>query len=220
MAASWLHISDFHFRGGDPYDRDVVLGALVKSVKWLRDNRGRRPDLVFATGDIAHAGQANEYEEATRFFDDLISAAGVGRRDLFVVPGNHDVDRQMGAGLARTFESREQADEYFNPKVPKVHITQKQQAFVRWYNQYFNGIRVFPEDSTCGPVELVEIRDLKLGVLPLNSALFCQGQDDHAKLWIGRRCLGPALEALQNLGPDLSVALLHHPRSMTSNART
>jgi hypothetical protein len=31
MHLTWLHISDFHIRGGDPYDRDVVLRALVKS---------------------------------------------------------------------------------------------------------------------------------------------------------------------------------------------
>jgi hypothetical protein len=33
MPVSWLHVSDFHFKGGDPYDRNVVLGALVRSVK-------------------------------------------------------------------------------------------------------------------------------------------------------------------------------------------
>ena len=32
MPITWLHISDFHIRAGDPYDRDVVLRALVKSV--------------------------------------------------------------------------------------------------------------------------------------------------------------------------------------------
>src|SRR4029077_12483563 len=114
MTVTWLHISDFHFRGGDPYDRDVVLGALVNSVKWFREERGRQPDLIFATGDIAQAGQASEYAAATKFFNDLLAAAGIERRQLFVVPGNHDVDRNIGAALLRTLESREQADQYFN----------------------------------------------------------------------------------------------------------
>ena len=151
MKASWLHISDFHFRGGDPYDRDVVLGALVKSVKWLRDNQDRRPDLIFATGDVANAGQASEYEVATRFFDDLLVATGLERRQLFVIPGNHDVDRGIGIGLARTFTSGEQADQYFNPKIPKPHITLKQRCFVDWYNQYFKDIRAFPEEFDLRP---------------------------------------------------------------------
>jgi predicted phosphodiesterase/predicted NACHT family NTPase len=210
MPVTWLHVSDFHFSGGDRYDRDVVLRALLRSVKSFRE-RGRQPDVVFATGDVAHAGQANEYEAATAFFDALLAAAGLERTRLFVVPGNHDVDRKMGIGLARTFESREAADQYFNPEIPKRHITQKQRAFLRWYNRYFDGIRHFPEDSSCGPVEVVDIRGFRIGVLPLNSALFSQGDDDHGKLWIGRRCLDPALEELEKIRTDIRIALVHHP---------
>ena len=114
MQANWLHVSDFHFRGGDPYDRDVVLRALVKSVRTYRE-RGRQVDLVFATGDVAHAGQEAEYAAATAFFDALIDAAGIDKRHLFVIPGNHDVDREPGMDLARTLESREAADKYFCP---------------------------------------------------------------------------------------------------------
>jgi tetratricopeptide (TPR) repeat protein/predicted phosphodiesterase len=207
---TWLHVSDFHIRAGDPYDRDVVLRALVASVKDLRE-RGRAPDLVFATGDVAYSGKTPEYEPATKFFDDLLVAAGLKRRRLFVIPGNHDVDRGLGVGLARTLGAREEADAYFGPLVPKTHLTLKQGAFLRWYNSYFDGIRALPEDSTCGPVELVKVRGLKLGVLPLNSGLFCQDDDDHEKLWIGRRCLDAALERLRAMGAHLNIALVHHP---------
>jgi predicted MPP superfamily phosphohydrolase len=85
MTISWLHVSDFHIRSGDPYDRDVVLRALIESVKQNRKN-GLAPDLIFATGDIANSGKAPEYEIATRFFDKLIEAAGLQRQNLFVVP--------------------------------------------------------------------------------------------------------------------------------------
>ena len=56
MKLVWLHVSDFHFKGGDPYDRDVVLRALVRSVAEYRE-RGRQPDLIFATGDVAFSGK-------------------------------------------------------------------------------------------------------------------------------------------------------------------
>jgi predicted phosphodiesterase len=210
MSVTWLHVSDFHIRGGDAYDRDVVLRALVKSVQDFRE-RGRIPDVIFATGDIAHSGKAHEYDLATQFFDALLAAAGVDRRHLFVIPGNHDVDRELGVGLARTLDSREQADAYFNPAIPKLHVTQKQGAFLQWYNRYFDGIRAFPVDSTCGPVEMLDIRGLRMGILPLNSALFCQGDDDHEKLWIGRRCLEAALDKLRTLDAHITVALVHHP---------
>jgi len=210
MTASWLHVSDFHFKSSDPYDRDVVLRALVRSVAEFREH-GRQPDLIFATGDVAHSGQASEYQAAAEFFDALCAAAGVDKQRLYVIPGNHDIDRALSVGLARTIGAREEGDSYFGLSIPKPHIAQKQRAFQQWYDQYFDGIRTFPQTSTCGPVEVVEIRNLTIGVLPINSALFCQGDDDHAKLWIGRRCLDTAVEELKRLGPALKIALIHHP---------
>src|SRR5690606_3280918 len=121
MTVTWLHVSDFHISGGDPYERELVLGALVDSVREQRE-RGRRPDLIFATGDIARSGKAAEYEMATAFFDDLLAAAALDRRHLFLVPGNHDVDWDLGTGLARTLASRKEADVYFRPHAPKPHL--------------------------------------------------------------------------------------------------
>ncbi|MFD1627638.1 tetratricopeptide repeat protein [Azospirillum griseum] len=210
MKARWLHISDFHFAGGDAYDRNVVLNALVASLpRFVQQGHGA--DLVFATGDIAQSGKASEYQAVSDFFDAVLKALGLGRERLFVVPGNHDVDRAAGVGLSRSLSKREEADIYFGPAHPKHHITDKQAAFLTWYKDYFTGIRRFPEASSCGPVERVSLPGGTVGVLPINSALFCAGDDDHGKLWVGRRCLEEALKCLKGLTPDLSVALLHHP---------
>jgi 3',5'-cyclic AMP phosphodiesterase CpdA len=224
MTASWLHVSDFHFKSSDAYDQDVVLRALIRSVAEFH-RYGRQPDLIFATGDVAHSGQDGEYQAATKFFDALCAAAGIAKQRLYVVPGNHDINRALGVGLARTMGAREEADAYFGPSIPKPHITQKQRAFQQWYDQYFDGIRTFPKTSTCGPLEVVEIGSLTIGILPVNSALFCQGDDDYAKLWIGRRCLDTAVEELRKLGSALKIALVHHPldwlhEAERSNVRT
>lgn len=214
MSVTWLHISDFHIRAGDPYDRDVVLRALVASVRDHRE-RGKTPNLIFATGDIAYSGKSIEYEIATTFFDALLGAAGLDRRSLFVIPGNHDVDRDLGVGLARTLESREQADAYFAPHVPKPHLSQKLGAFIAWYNEYFTDVRSFPTNSTCGPVEIVELSGCRIGIVPLNSALFCQGDDDHDKLFVGRRCLDVLQDTPASV--DLWIALIHHPLEWLSS---
>ena len=145
----------FPIKSGDPYDRDVVLGALVRSVEDFR-KRGRRPDLIFATGDIAHSGKAAEYAAATPFFDAICEAAGIEKRRLFVIPGNHDVDRDLGFGLARTLGSREDSDRYFRPGTPKLHFV-KLREFVKWHDGYFAGIRTNSETSSCCEPELVEI---------------------------------------------------------------
>jgi tetratricopeptide (TPR) repeat protein len=210
VSLTWLHISDFHIRGGDPYDRDRVLQALVRAVSEYHAI-GRSPDLIFATGDISHAGKPPEYELAGKFFDDILSAAKLDKSRLFVIPGNHDVDRDFGIGLARTLPSSEQADKYFRPDLPKPHLTMKLAAFLAWHNTYFAGIRTIPQNSTCGEVKLVDLKGHRLGILPINSALFCQGDDDINQLWIGRRCLENAINELKVHKAELNLALIHHP---------
>jgi tetratricopeptide (TPR) repeat protein/predicted phosphodiesterase len=211
MAVAWLHVSDFHFKAGDSYDRDVVLSALIESVRRYREQEGRRPDLIFATGDIAHGGKPKEYESATVFFDALCKAAGVEKKYLFVVPGNHDVDRDAGFDLVRTLNSEDESVRYFAPGREKHHIVSKQRAFLDWHDGYFAGVRKFPRDSTCGDFEIVDVGGREVHVLLLNSALFCQDDDDQRKLWIGRHSPDEAVKKRKAGGTDLDIALLHHP---------
>jgi formylglycine-generating enzyme required for sulfatase activity/predicted phosphodiesterase/energy-coupling factor transporter ATP-binding protein EcfA2 len=213
MALTWLHVSDFHLSDKGPYSQEVILRSLVSSVKHFRAE-GHVPDLIFATGDIAQFGKAKEYEVATKFFDDLLDAAGLNRDRLFIVPGNHDVDRKAGKFLARTLESKDDADEYFDTDKPYPHLTLKFHAFSEWYNDYFKTIRSFPTNTTCSPVEIVTINGIRLAVLPLNSALFCIGEDDHQKLFIGSRCLDEAKRQLA--AAELTIALIHHPLNWLS----
>jgi formylglycine-generating enzyme required for sulfatase activity/predicted MPP superfamily phosphohydrolase/energy-coupling factor transporter ATP-binding protein EcfA2 len=208
MALAWLHVSDFHLSDKGSYNQEVILRSLVESVKRLR-GEGHVPDLIFATGDIASRGNAKEYEFATKFFDDLLDAAGLNRDRLFIIPGNHDVDRKTGKFLARTLDTKDDADEYFGTETPLPHLTLKFHAFSEWYDSYFNTIRSFPTNTTCSPVEILTINGMRLAVLPLNSALFCIGKDDHQKLFIGRRCLDAAKKQLAAV--DLTIALIHHP---------
>ncbi|MEI6846776.1 MAG: SUMF1/EgtB/PvdO family nonheme iron enzyme [Chlorobiaceae bacterium] len=209
MAVTWLHVSDFHLSGGAPYDQTVILRSLVKSVRRFR-NEGSAPDLIFATGDIAQSGKAEEYEQATRFFDELLAAAGLNRDRLFIVPGNHDVDRKKGKFLARTLASNNEADEFFDPAAPIPHLTLKLQAFSAWYNRYFKGFRTFPTNTTCSALEIVQVGKSKVAVLPLNSSLFCIDDHDNEQLFIGCRCLDKAKEQLEQEA-DLRVTLIHHP---------
>ncbi len=211
MPVTWLHISDLHVRTGDSYDRDVVFRALVRSVRRFREKERRNPDVIFVTGDIGYSGRADEYAIATKFFDELLEAAGLDRHGLFVVPGNHDVDRDAGRFELKEFETQSHADDYFHPNNPKPHITKKQAAFLQWHQDYFGKIRTMPEHTTCGPVELVPLREVKFGILPINTALFCQSHLDYERLLVGRRCLDTAIEELNQLKADLKIALMHHP---------
>ena len=92
----FLHISDLHAKGPherEPWRRRRVLGdAWRRNLETLLAEEGVI-HFVFFTGDAAHSGKPEEYEEVTNFFDALCEELAIGFERLFVIPGNHDIDR-------------------------------------------------------------------------------------------------------------------------------
>jgi calcineurin-like phosphoesterase family protein len=100
-----LHISDIHFRHGEvgaPDDPNKALrNDMVRDVRYMRDKIGRTADLILLSGDIAYAGQEKEYNFAYKWLEEeLCPAAGCAIENIFVIPGNHDVDIKAEAGPA------------------------------------------------------------------------------------------------------------------------
>ena len=92
-----LHLSDLHERGpreGERWRRRRVLGSAWEA---NLDSmcEGGTPDLVCFTGDIADWGLETEYEQATVFLHALIERVGLPMDRLFLVPGNHDIQRTV-----------------------------------------------------------------------------------------------------------------------------
>jgi len=96
----FLHISDLHARGPrekEPWRRRRVLGdAWLRNLETLLAEEGPI-DFVFFTGDAAQSDEPDEYAEVTDFFRALCEELDLGMDRLFVVPGNHDVDRDAHA---------------------------------------------------------------------------------------------------------------------------
>ena len=94
----FLHISDIHAKGPqekEPWRRRRVLGeAWLRNLETLLQEEGRL-DLVFFTGDAAQSGKPDEFAEVADFFNSLCEYVGIGLDRLFVVPGNHDADRDV-----------------------------------------------------------------------------------------------------------------------------
>lgn len=91
-----LNVADIHFRHPEcntPMDPDRPYRTLL-----VRDARERvavlgPANVILVGGDIAYHGLVEEYDSALRWLSELADAAGCTLSDVFVVPGNHDVDR-------------------------------------------------------------------------------------------------------------------------------
>ena len=90
----WMHLSDLHIRTHD-WEQDIVLRALARDLPDLLEQTQRKVDLLFVTGDIANSGKKEEYEAAGRFFEQLCTVLHLDLGRVFVVPGNHDVERHL-----------------------------------------------------------------------------------------------------------------------------
>src|SRR5262245_51800552 len=95
----YYHFSDLHFKHRDDFDRNRVLSALWKDVK-DQMGAGLVPDFVLITGDIAYSGVDEEYRRAElEFVIPLLELTGLTHDRLFIVPGNHDLDRSLLSNL-------------------------------------------------------------------------------------------------------------------------
>ncbi|NRD52517.1 metallophosphoesterase [Corallococcus exiguus] len=93
-----VHLSDIHFTGSSgtsihDLDSDVRHELLRDAAALTKELGGATGVLV--TGDIAFSGQCAEYERAASWLLEFCRAIGCPDESVWVVPGNHDVDRKI-----------------------------------------------------------------------------------------------------------------------------
>ena len=93
-----LLLSDIHFIHCED-DENVYRSletAFVEAMDEVRESGGL--DQIFICGDIANKGQEDEYQTAESFLKRVYDRLGCDEKktQLYVVPGNHDVNRNTG----------------------------------------------------------------------------------------------------------------------------
>lgn len=83
-----LHLSDLHTGSHEDPRLAPALEALVGRID---------PELIIASGDLTHRGQADQHDRAARLL------RGLGR-PLLAIPGNHDIPYTPIARFTRTWE--------------------------------------------------------------------------------------------------------------------
>jgi 3',5'-cyclic AMP phosphodiesterase CpdA len=103
-----LHLSDLHYGAGDD-------GAIERGAPVLIDRF--RPELVVASGDLSHRGQAGQLAASARFLRGLGSP-------VLAIPGNHDIPYSFPARFTRSFHAFEREWETTEPTYssPTLHV--------------------------------------------------------------------------------------------------
>lgn len=228
---SILHISDLHERG--PRERERARRERVLGVEWLHnldEMRSEGVDLLCMTGDLAQSGKFDEYDVAGSFLDRTLSRLGLTRERLFIVPGNHDIDRSRSNKAWQALRGNiHRADELDVSRwiaggpVPlgmetawRNGVLRRQEAFRAWLKS-FGLAKLLPESSSHGNLGYrarLQLPDLPFDVcvVGLDSAWLAGSDDDAGKLrltdgQIHKLCRDEGGQPLAGF----RLVLIHHP---------
>ena len=209
---TWLHLSDLHFRTDERQAESSMLPALLNDLEQRASLDGLRPDFIAVSGDIAFSGRTDEYVLAGRFFDDLLSVSRLAKERLFIVPGNHDVNREAvsrtAAMIAASLDSPQAIEEILRSDQDRRLIFLKFDHYASFVNGYFEG-RLFFSDKDYFYVRHLDLANHRVALLGLNSAWSSASDSDFGHLLLGERQVREALERSHQA--DLRIAVLHHP---------
>jgi formylglycine-generating enzyme required for sulfatase activity/3',5'-cyclic AMP phosphodiesterase CpdA len=213
-----LHLSDIHFEADETWERRAVLADLIPFVRDKVAVGGARPNLVLVTGDVAASGKVEEYERAEAFLLELMDVLGLEARDhLFIVPGNHDVDRKrIGPPDRFTIqglldaEEQEQVEAVLRHPMALSALGTRLDAFYSFTRRLLGDGHAWTPDRPWR-ADRVEVGGTGLGLVQLNSAWASGPDDAKGRLLVGEAQVRDALAEL----PDtcLRVAMAHHPPS-------
>lgn len=222
-----LHLSDAHLCPTlTGWDAERVLDPLVLDLSSMEREFGLQPSLIIFSGDIVF-GQlpsstiTDQFKYASSLLKRIRTSftRPIPLSNIFVVPGNHDVDRtKVNAGdtnwLDDLFGSHpDQAHDEVNNLLQRMpdrwtSIAQRLRGFGRFLEDAGLKHLIDPSARFCGG-HIRQLSGHRLGIVTLNSSWSSCRRQEKGKLWLGRWQIGAALQSIK--GADFSLALCHHP---------
>jgi predicted phosphodiesterase len=202
-------------RGSGEWSQDIVLCELIRDVS-ARLSEFPSPQFLVASGDLAFSGQPEEFVLAEAFLDRVRGTLGLARDRVFCVPGNHDIDRRIQTmchfGAMGKLQSPRDVDDFLAVELERTTLFQRGAGY-RGFERAFSATmpRTFTSDGL-GYVAPLEVMDIPICIVGLDSAWLCQGGDlDERKLLVGERQMIDAMSILERHRPRLVVGIVHHP---------
>jgi predicted MPP superfamily phosphohydrolase len=209
-----LHISDLHIKDDkkEKFDRKVVLDPLIAKVKGdLKD--GFSPEIIVVTGDIAFKGLRSEYGLAKIFFDDLLLALKLPSERLFIVPGNHDVNRKKYRPKdIPVYDNMPELNQELEDEAYRADLLKGMTDYFDFIQTHYSHLKSDHGSLVPFVYDFVAKCGKKIGIVGLNSAWMCRRSPDERTIAIGEYQIVKAIESLDKKGEkNLRISMFHHP---------
>ncbi len=208
----WLHLSDFHV-GKDEYGQIKLFKHILEHINAEKE-KGCIPDAVFITGDIANGGLEAQYNIFTNEFLSKLQDIYDGLEKIYIVPGNHDLNRDKCPIAAKSLYEIIKDEPYFfdtnaKGKACREEIFARFEDFKKFINvtSCFSSMEIFEEKGYFSNSILKE--EKKIGIVGINTAWLSKSDKDKEHLTPGKYILEEALESIKDC--DYKLVLGHHP---------
>ncbi|HXR46677.1 MAG TPA: metallophosphoesterase [Candidatus Limnocylindrales bacterium] len=197
-----LHISDLHAKLDEKDKLQSRANALFDDISRLN----LEIDLVAFTGDVAFSGKKEEYQLASEvLLEPLLRRYKISPKKVFVIPGNHDVDRELvepmeETGLRKSLKTSEAAGKAFREN---GYASKRLAGYFDFFSGQYNC------SSAPFAYNSLSARGFDIGVASLNSAWRCSCDNDKGKLFLTYEQVNISADALDKCA--LRIALIHHP---------
>ncbi|NPE55982.1 metallophosphoesterase [Dickeya dadantii] len=219
-----LHLSDIHFRKSEVSTAQDPNAHLRNEI--IRDAESQcallgHPDVIIVSGDIAFAGDPDEFKFATEWLEILCNACGCSLTSVFVVPGNHDVVRSIADSyyvqLAhRAIKAAANPLEEIGIQMRQLETQSMLYRSLDNYNQFASQFfcNLLPPERTRATRELTLNDGSTLRLWGLNSAFLSSSSDREGELFID-----PASMQIMRSSGVVNLVVTHHHLSWLGQAR-
>ena len=237
-----LLLSDIHFIHCEDDENEYrsLETAFIEAMDDIRDDGGVNQILI--CGDVANRGKAEEYEKAEAFIKDIFEHLDCDERQtqLYVVPGNHDIDRDVNKASRRSFRSTlldpAKGDDFiYNAKHKELDALRILYSPLEAYNKFANmhssadaiavgileGVPNFNDKGFRKEVKLGTLDNYVIKLHCLNSTLACDEDEvnnpdaiapNEHKLFLTKYAYNPDTPIT-----TVNISMMHHPLAWFEN---
>ncbi len=229
---SWVHLSDVHVgHGDDGYveDQKLTLQEVERDLKRLVSTANVTPDAVLVTGDLAFSGATrteDEYKRAKQWLRRVAASAGLTEKSVYLVPGNHDVQRAVDsdpdvAALVRDVRAGVRTlDRALANAADRAMLARRMENYLKFARGFAptrdrSETKAGASSALWWRCTIDKGRGLRVSLVGLNTALVSAEEKtfgtDQRALSVGMRQLREAFESDFTRDDGLIVVMTHHP---------
>lgn len=219
---SFIHVSDIHFNrysGDDFDDNDDLRNEMIRDIEKNAKKELINVKGILVCGDIAYSGQEEEYNIADNFLKNILNIFDLSEKDIYCVPGNHDIDQNVPKQSISVYNAQKFIEEQKNDDVGFVlrrfkndnHIENPLLYPIKEYNKFSNKLSSsFDKMQLCWQSEIKLNSKYNLIIHGINSAIISNA-DDHKDKTKERKMVITQTQIPQNKDGNIYMLLCHHP---------